>query len=270
MTRNLLLAAALFSSTTLFSGCRAAAERPHVRADVRVDRPTEGRPTLGMPISVPGQDLQVVPFTMDRAMTWAEDTFGKSSSDGLRYRSFQSGDLAPLNPPRGEPDGPTIPLFVQRSVSWHNAVLVRAQPGTSGLVIDGRGVVTQLALVGKISYDEDGRPVTDIGAVLFTTVTEDTNGDGTLTHRDSQTLLAGDGAGHGLHAITPPGTQIAQMRYDFAADTLFLLVTADTDGDGRFTQADRSQPYTYTPGDEGVARPMVNDDLIERAESYLR
>lgn len=270
MTRYGILATALLTSTTLFTGCRTAAERPHVRADVRVDEPTAGRPTLGMPIDVPGQDLRVVPFTMDRAMTWAEDTFGKSSSDGLPYRSFESGDLAPLSPPRGEPGAPPVPLFVRRSVSWHNAVLVRAQPGTSGLVLDGRGVVTQLALVGKITYDDTGQPETDVQAVLFTTVTEDTNGDGTLSTRDAQTLLAGDGAGNGLHPITPAGTQVAQMRYDFASDTLVLLVTADTDGDGRFTQADRSQPYTYTPGDGGVARPMVDAGLIDRAESYQR
>ncbi|XAM01383.1 hypothetical protein OT109_08305 [Phycisphaeraceae bacterium D3-23] len=142
-----------------------------------------------------------------------------------------------------------------------------ASPGTGH---DRRGIITDFAFLGQVTFDKDAKPTTDLRAVLFTAVVHDTNGNGQFGYHDEETLLVGDGAGNGLHAINPPGTQVERMRYDPLDNTLYLLLIADTNGDTRFTQADTSQPYAYTLGDDGLAQPMVDADLIERAESLLR
>lgn len=287
------LTAVLLCGLSVVSGCRTAAQRPHVRSEVHTDEPTQGRPTLGMPITVAGQDLVIIPFTMDRAMTWVEDNFGHAQEYGidldLAYRSFESAatDGLPDGGNRWRPItvagnasrvGNTLPaaplqprsLDARRNVRWHNAVLKHPGAGTSQLLLGRRGVITQLILLGEITFDEENVPETTVKAVLFNTVIEDTGGDGKLSGRDAHTLYAGDGAAGGLHAINPPGTQVDRMRYDHTTNTLYLLLIADTNADQRFTQADTAQPYTYVLGEAGLAQAMVDPGLIEQAEALLR
>lgn len=271
---NYLNCVILTCALALFVGCQTSqsrlAYRQHIPSEVKVDEPTAGRPTLSQPIQLPASDYFVVPFTIDRAKRWIDnsDTFttgriSKSRSDsypGVMAQAEQYGNIG-----------------ISQSVRWHNAII--GKEGSAGkLVLDQRGVISMFEVVGPwVEIDDPQRDADDPvewefvpKAVLIRATLSDTDKDGQLTNQDADVLLAGDPNGAGLHPITPPNTKVWSTRYNTKLNRILIMVASDTNDDGLFTQADSAAPYLYTPGDRGTAKPMVDPRLTEQAERLLK
>lgn len=250
-------------------GCKSSMVRDrHIPAEVRTDQPTEGRPTLAMPIALPESDTLVVPFTLERPKRWLEDadqfelestTVSKSEYVRASVAAYQYGGGSGVGQ--------------SRSVRWHNAVFQQID-GYAWLALDQRGVISQFDLVGHWvveKQEEDEKTMRFVcKGVLLTATVEDTDGDGELTSRDANILIAGDADGKGLHTITPPGTQVRSMSYNEKLDRVLILVVSDSNGDLAFTDADSAAPYQYRPGDDSPATPLVHPNVIEQAEQQLK
>jgi hypothetical protein len=105
--------------------------------------------------------------------------------------------------------------------------------------------------------------------VTFMVTSEDTNRDGQLNDLDEREVIVCDQDGRNPRVVTPQGTQCWDLRYD-GRGTIYMLLVSDTDGDGRFTDADESTPYFYnaktTPNG---AQPVISAGIAQRADALL-
>lgn len=261
------------------TGCESPqAHRRHIPSEVKVDAPTEGRPTLGAPIQLPESEVFVVPFTMDRPKHWLEDsdqfTTGKYSTATQSYSPAPQSGLFAGGRYEGEPSNRA---GLSRSVRWHNAVV--CQDGAAGkLVLDRRGLISRIEVLGPWvevrnpdrKQDEPIEYRFEPKAVLMLATLTDTNKDGQLTSEDANVLIAGDPNADDLHPITPPDTQVWSTGYNDKLNLILIMVASDSNGDGLFSVADSAAPYIYTPGDDGPAKPLVEPSLTEQAERLLK
>lgn len=260
--------ALLIASIALFTGCATyAPQQQRIPAEVQTDRPTEGRPTLGLPVFLPQSETSVVPFTIDRPKRWLEDSDRFEAEALTKTRSTSSGQYRAYDA-RGD-------VGLTQSVRWHNAV-IQTKDGPGQLVLDAKGFITQFDVVGQWVEEQRENPDDEITyrfdpkAVLFLATLQDTDDDKLLTSSDANVLFAADKDGGRLHKITPAGKQVQTMRYHPEQDLIVIMVTTDTDGDGLFTEADSAAPYVYQPGSPGPAKPLVDPKQAIQAEQLLQ
>lgn len=251
--------------TLVNTGCQSStAQRDRIPTEVTTDAPAQGRPTLGVPLQLPESDVFVVPFTIDRPRRWLEDAdqfelASKSSMPNAGY--FQAEAFGSIG--------------LTRSVRWHNAV-VQKKGGQGTLVLSERGLISKFEVVGhwievKKESDPDEKELRFVPkGVLFLATVQDMDKDKQLTSQDANVLIAGDTQGGGLHPITPANTQVWSTRYNAELNLVLIMVASDTNGDGLFTAADSAAPYLYQPGDAGMARPLVDPSIADRAERLLK
>lgn len=261
---------AVLTAAALFTGCQAnLAQRQHIPSEVEVDKPIKGRPTLGMPIQLPESNSFVVPFTIDRPKRWLEDadqfqTSKQSAAPSASTRHYEYEQTY------------TRPGLT-RHVRWHNAI-VGSEAGEGRLVLDRKGIISKLDIVGPwVEIEDPDRGENEPiewrfvpKATLMLATVEDSDGDGQLTNRDANVLIAGDPDAAGLHPITPAGTQVNSMLYNASLNRVLIMVTQDTNADGLFTAADSAAPYVYVPGERGMAKQMVDPRLTDQAERLLK
>jgi hypothetical protein len=106
--------------------------------------------------------------------------------------------------------------------------------------------------------------------LLFIATTEDTNHDGMLNNLDARVAILTDASGRHPRVITPPDAQVWTTTYDTENDKLYLLVVADTNGDGKFDFNDAPVPYVCDPSGNGPATPVVSEALLKRVEGMLK
>lgn len=262
------------TSLALLTGCESSytkSNRRHITSEVNVDKPIEGRPTLGMPIQLPESEVFVVPFTIDRPKRWLED------ADQFQTSSLSASKMPQSVMPRRQFDQDYSQPGLSRWVRWHNAVIGGAN-SKGKLVLDRKGIISKLEIVGPwVEVEDPDREKDDPieykfvpKATLFLATLEDSDGDGQLTDRDPNVLIAGDLQAGGLHPITPPNAQVTSTFYNAELNHVLIMVTSDTNGDGFFTVADSAAPYIYTPGDAGVAKPLIDPLLTIKAERLLK
>lgn len=267
--RSVALIAGLGLALPLFTGCQAnyQAQRQHIPSEVTTDKPTVGRPTLGMPMFLPESDVSVVPFTVDRARRWLEDA-DRFEAEAMSKVS-RSSYVAYTN------QGGLGQIGISQSVRWHNAV-IQPKLGEGQLVLNEKGMISRFEIVGhwveneREDKNEEKTYRFVPKALLFLATTQDTDGDKQLTRSDANVLLAADENGGGLHRITPADMHVQATRYNAEHNIILIMLASDTNGDGLFTEADSAAPYTYTPGSEDAAKPLVDPRKTEQAERLLK
>lgn len=237
-------------------GCQTSRDPDFVPARTPIETAIEGRPSWESPIALGDNGTIMVPFVVeaDRRDVGAFDTF----RDPPGSRSVSVG-------------GGQSPFQGSTQVRWNNVAFVHLSSGERRLLLDRPGVISKW-------YDYPNRYQNDRGvwvqppitAVVFLVTDEDTDGDKLLTVADARRVVLTDVRGRDARAITPAGTHATEVNYDSYTNTLFVQVIADTTGDARFDDADLTRPYAMRLGVDDVARPVVTDELIERAMGVLR
>lgn len=246
-------------SCTIFlaalSGCGGSGTRPREIVPTPPTGAVVGRTALGSPLSVPATPLRIIPLAIDRENTGDRDGFevrGKaatpvySTSVGGRGYFRQSG---------------------ADSVRWHNAVIQNAQSGEERTVLDRRDIISRAWIISGRESAES--PITTSGLVFVATL-EDTNKDGMLNSADATVVIAADASGQNLRVVSPPFSQSGGFIYESDRDELFMMVSADTNADGKFIIEDEPVPYVVNLRGSGVARPVLSNASVERMKSLLK
>lgn len=217
----------------------------------RLSGEIEGRPTLGEPIALPGRDACIVPFTVEERKGFFQDrdpyTRGGYGSSWLE-RSWRVSSY-----PGGE-------------VRWHNAVVCDLSGGAQRMILKTRGVITRFQALGP-PQTEDGR--LECRAILFVATIDDTNADGYLNDRDATVVIVSRADGSNARVISPRDAQVRSIAFDYELNVLYLMVTTDTNSDGKLTFTDESRPYVYRIGTDR-AEPMVTPEIGMAMQAIMR
>lgn len=249
----------------MVGGCTQAA-RPMGKVDTpqrtiaptTVYVPVTGRAALERPIEVPGRAVVVVPYVLETRKGLFE------RDDPYQRRPSLSGTGGPVwleNASHGARNGAT---YAAASVRWHNAFIRDLERHEEWMVLDRRGVITSLAFLSPPRTTPQ-----EITHLLFLATTEDTNGDGRLDSLDARRLWLADGDGRNPRPITPEGASVLRAWVDWTYENLYAQVLHDTDGDGRFTDADESTPWMMRLGLDDVTTPVIDAGLVSRARGLL-
>lgn len=234
-------------------GVNARPQPQFVPEDVPVRGAVRGRPTLGMPIDVPGTDvdLDLVPYAIERERRWLEssDAPGASADHVSASWSRSVSGLAGSSP-----------FAALRPVEWHNVLLQRIGAARGGPLLDRRGLIVTWGVIGPRSADGTRRT----SHLVFHVVETDANGDGRLGRGDPAGVLLVDVVTAQAHRLTPPNGWVDAMRWDDASGRLILMLAVDSDGNGRLTGADDRRPYVATPSSGQLAVPLVDDAMLQR------
>lgn len=215
----------------------------------------DGRPSLGMPIAVPGHTTCVVPFALESRKGWFDDRdpFTRGGYADARY-------------------GPSTPAAagvwsVGSGVRWHNAIVRDMSSGEEWTILQQRGVISRYdAFMSR--PDPEKQPVC-LGMVFIATL-EDTSGEGLLDDRDASVAVVTAGDGRSPRIVTPAAAQVWSTAYDARTGRVYLYVVADSDGDGKFTPNDAPVPYVYDPSGDGRAVPLISGEVAGRVERLLK
>ena len=211
----------------------------------------KGRATLGQPIALPGRDTCIVPFSMKERKGFFQDrdpyTRGGYGSSWLE-RSWRVSSY-----PGGE-------------VRWHNAVVCDLSDGAQRMILKTWGVITRFQALGP-PQTEDGR--LECQAILFVATIDDTNADGYLNDRDATVVIVSRADGSNARVISPRDAQVRSIAFDYELNVLYLMVTTDTNSDGKLTFADESRPYVYRIGADR-AEPVVTPESGEAMQAIMR
>lgn len=212
----------------------------------------EGRPTLSMPIPIPGQDTVLIPFSIEAPKRLGQDrdpyTRGGYAQETYRNTPWQSVTSS---------GGP---------VRWHNAIVRVEGSGEEWLILDRRGIIGFWQTMTQPAPDRStaGR----VDALVFIATVEDSNNDNMLNDRDATVAIMTDANGRNPRTVTPPGTQVWNVTYDAASQRILMYVVRDTSGNKRFGPEDVAVPHVLAIG-ESESRPIVSDSAIERARAIM-
>ncbi|MFK7960893.1 MAG: hypothetical protein AB8G96_10245 [Phycisphaerales bacterium] len=252
-----LLRLPLVLSALALGGCGygTRSQPQFVPEDVPVRGAVNGRPTLGMPIDVPGTDvdLNLVPYAIERERRWLETSDAPGASAGWASASLR------LSVERSF-DGRSSPFAIVQPVEWHNVLLQRIGAGSGGPLLNRRGLIVKWGVAGP--RDDAGSRRTS--HLVFHVVETDANGDGRLGRGDPAGVLLVDVATARAHRLTPSNGWVDAMRWDDASGRLILMLAVDSDGNGQLTGADDRRPYVATPGSGQLAVPLVDDAMLHR------
>lgn len=249
--KTMMSSARLVIVGSVLSACagHAAREDDHTIARTTAHGGIEGRPTLGMPIAIPGRHTCLVPYSLETRKRWFEDQ--DPHAEGL----FLGNDSYLVKPPvRGG------------SVRWHNAILSDLERGEQWTVLSQRGVIEHWGILGR--NPRPGEPFV-AEALVFIATLEDSNHDGVLDDRDASVAIVTDGDGRNPRQVTPGAAQVWNYVQDEETSRLYLLVVADTDSDGKYTTKDAPVPFAVDLGKREKAAPAVSEAMRSRAESML-
>lgn len=240
----------VFGLTACGSG-RASRVDDHELVETKARGVLKGRPTIAMPIPLPGQNTHLIPFSM-------EERKGLFDDDDAYDRAWSRA-------PRSSPwhQGSTW----QQSVRWHNAILQDKATGEEWLVLNHRGVISEWFSFGRPPEPE--APARCERNIFIATV-EDTNGDGVLNNLDATVAIVAEGDGRRPRIVSPKGAQIWNVTYDFETRLVYFYVVPDTNNDGLYSSLDVSRPYVFDAKSEGPARPILSETIMARAEALLK
>lgn len=215
----------------------------------------EGRPSLSMPIPLPGQTTCLIPFAIEDRKGWFEDRdpFTRGGYADTRYAG---------------PASVNAMLYSSGGSSrWHNAIVHDMKTGEEWPVLERRGVISRYEAFIRRDRPED-EPVSV--ALVFIATVEDSNSDGALDDRDATVAVVADGDGRRPRAVTPARAQVWSSAYDARLGLIYLYVVADTNGDGQYTPDDSPMPYVLDPRGDGPAQPLVSSESRARVERLLK
>jgi len=236
------------AALSTLSACAGLARREddHTIATTRAHGPLAGRPTLGMPIPIPGRSTCLIPYSLETRKRWFEDP--DPYTDGWYLGNHREG------PARGG------------TVRWHNAIVSDQTSGEQWPVLSQRGVIEHWAVLGRqVRGDEPF--LTD--AIVFIATVDDSNRDGVLDDRDASVAIVTDGDGRNPRRVTPGDAQVWSHAHDEESARLYFLVVTDTNGDGKYTTDDAPVPFVLELGAREAALPLVTEATRSRAESLL-
>ncbi|MCW5756058.1 MAG: hypothetical protein KIT54_02360 [Phycisphaeraceae bacterium] len=250
--------------SVVVGGCQPASRsmggRSHTISTTTTDVPVVGRAALQRPVEVPGRAVVVVPFVLEseKGMFERDDPFQRR---GSMPPASHGGPTWLENASLGARNGAT---YAAGQVRWHNAFIRDLDRNEEWMVLDRRGVITSLAFLSPPRTTPQ-----EITNLLFLATTEDTNGDGYLNSLDARRLWLAEGDGRNPRPITPAGAYVLRVWIDWQYENLYAQVLFDSDGDGRFTDADEAMPWMLRLGLDDVARPVIDAELVSRARRLL-
>ncbi len=252
--------ASAFLASSVFCGCIATGPGAddHTLAKTPAEGAIGGRPTLGIPIAIPGHATCLIPFSLETRKGWFQD------QDPYSRGGYVSGPASPGLEAlfdfreRLGPGGP---------VRWHNAIVRDLASDAQWMILSQRGVIGQWRVFGRPPRrDEPFRSE----AIVFIATIDDSNKDGLLNDLDAAVAILADGDGRNPRTVTPPGAQVWGFSYDDEDSRLYLLVVADTNADGEYTNEDAPLPYVLDIRTGDAAAPALSADLRQRAEALLK
>jgi hypothetical protein len=231
----------------------------HTIARTRSDSPVEGRPTLGMPITIAGQGTVLVPYSIETTKGFfeADDPYSRGGVSALSRSSMSFDSMS---------YAPGMPRAWLTDVRWHNVMFHDMKTGEDWPLLSQRGVISQWGVFFK-PPPKDQPWVSR--ALLFVAVLDDTNHDGSLNDQDARIAILTDADGRHPRVVTPRDAQVWSARYDDQNDTIYFMVASDTNHDGRFTFDDVAVPYACAANSQPPASPLISDAALRRAEQLL-
>jgi hypothetical protein len=242
-------------SAAVLQGCHhSSGIDPRTVATTTATGEIEGRPTLGLPTPIPGQQSLLIPFAV-------ENTKGLFEDDDPYTRGGVDYDCSPR----------TSSISHQGagfggSVRWHNAIVRDLKTGEQWPILNRRGIIGQWQ---ALTFQRRPDAPWETRAILFIAVLEDTNKDGLLDDRDSRQVILADADGRNARLVTAPDAQVWSTQFDAERDTLYLQVATDTNADGAFTRDDAALPHMLALASQDSASPIISGDLITRVRSLL-
>lgn len=224
------------------------------------DQAVEGRAALERPIGLPGHEVVLVPFVMESDKGWFE-----SDDPYQRGRVRSSRDIHREtwleNASYGSGNGAN---YAASRVRWHNAFGRDLSSDERWMLLDRRGVISSVAFLTPPRSSERS-----VGAVLYLATTEDTNGDGLLDSLDARRAWMADGDARNPRVVTPEGMRVVRAWIDWDREYVYFQLLGDTDGDGKFSDADESAPWLLKMGDRGMAMPLIDEGTMNTAREML-
>lgn len=223
---------------------------PYVASDVKVNKGTEGRPAFGMPIAVPESDWVLVPFSVERPQRAFEFDSAYGVSAGYEF-------------------APRAALFSMppRRVEWHNVVFHRPTTGESRVLLERKAVISEFWMPRK--WDENRKPQRP-PFLMFSIIDRDTNGDGVIGNGDAAVGYICELDGRNLRPISPADMHLKAMAYDWERQLLYLMASADTNGDKKFNCDDASELLVYALKDGKVGQRLLSDQVRQDVERIMR
>ncbi len=249
--RRTLLALPAFAAAAFFLiGCSAtSSNRSHTIAATSTESPVQGRAALERPIELEGHAVVLVPFVKETGKGWFERDDPFEHSRSRQQQLMRDGWLDQAA--RGVRNGAR---YAAVNVRWHNAfgrdISARSDGPEQWMLLDRRGVISSIALLTPPRSNNQ-----DVYRVLYLATTEDSNKDGVLDSRDARRAWIADGDGRNPRVATPEGLHVVRAWIDWERDTLYLRLLEDSDGNGRFTDADESAPWMLHLGGASPAEP---------------
>lgn len=269
MTRTLVPVVALVSLTLALTGC-ADHYRPQHNQETIVPTPTKGdlggHAVLSMPIHIPGSKSALVPLSLQSRKGLFEDDDPFTRGGVASSRSSSSYYIPATSSPAPE-TGRWVGWNAPAEVRWHNAVACN-HGAPDELILDRRGIIGRWQIFG--AYDQSGKQASEVRGLLFIAVIADTNGDQSLDNLDARVAIVTDPTGRHPRVISPPDAQVWNTEYSLETNSIYLEVVKDTNRDGKFQFDDDPVPYEWKLGSDGPAAPLVSEEAVRRAMSYLK
>lgn len=261
--RRILAGIGVCLAVVVIGGCQATHQlESHSIAQTTTGDTVQGRPALERPIGLPGHEVVLVPFVMEDDKGWfqADDPFQRRGTyAAARTRVGGEGWLE--NASYGSASGAS---YAASRVRWHNAFGRDLSSDERWMLLDRRGVISSVAFLTRPRSSDQS-----VWAVLYLATTEDTNGDGLLDSLDARRAWVADGDARNPRVVTPEGMRVVRAWVDWDREYLYFQLLGDTDGDGRFSDADESAPWLLKMGERGSARPLIDDATMGRARGLL-
>ena len=245
------------------AGCQPVmvAKRDLTIAPTPSEGMVEGRAALDRPIGLPGHEVVLVPFVKENEKGWfdAKDPYQRSGT--ARMSSSAAYDTWLENASYGSRSGAS---YVATRVRWHNAFGRDLESDERWMLLDRRGVISSVGLLTQPRSSDQS-----VEYVLYLATTEDTNGDGKLDSLDARRAWMADGDARNPRLVTPEGMSVVSSWIDWEREHAYFQLLADTDGDGRFTDADESAPWLLRLGDYEAAQPLIDQATVDSARDLL-
>ncbi|UYV12692.1 MAG: hypothetical protein NCW75_00020 [Phycisphaera sp.] len=243
--------------------------RTYAKNDLTISKTTvgesvQGRAALERPIGLPGHEVVLVPFVMEDEKGWfqSDDPYRRrGTAPAMRSRIGRGNDGWLETASRDSRSGAS---YAATGVRWHNAFGRDLANDERWMLLDRRGVISSVAFLTPPKS-----PERSVWAVMYLATTEDTNEDGLLDSLDARRAWMADGDARNPRVVTPEGMLVVRSWIDWEREYVYFQLLGDTDGDGKFSDADESAPWLLKMGDRGVARPLIDDVTMREARGLL-
>lgn len=203
---------------------------PGIRIEDQDTMQSKLRPVIGDPIFVPDSRMVIYPFAAEGDAT-EKSAWGISSGSLVMVGSAASGIGS-----YGKASGSS-------SLRWNNVIVYDPTANASRLLFDKPTLICHFYLPDKERGPVFGK------YLLYGVAQHDTNSDGMINDDDAVVLMATDLDGKVPPLrLSPADGQLVELaaRKDDPS-WLYYGVRRDSDGDKRFTNKDRIDPYRIQP-----------------------